>query len=191
MDTLKDSKELRTPISFYKTLPLVKVVLTFLWEFGKINIQAFFPPKYAKKYGYSNLHKRNYSNTFHYIKRKGFIKNKNSIYYLTPKGEKEAFFAYLNAESSVYINKKPKWDNRWRIVFFDIPEKKRHYRDYLRTILKAVGFKEFQKSIWIYPYPIPKFLKELLWEENIKQYTRFITTQDIEYDRDLKRLFDL
>jgi hypothetical protein len=58
-------------------------------------------------------------------------------------------------------------------------------------MLKTIGFKEFQKSIWIYPYKVPEFLKEILWEENIKHYTRMITTEDIEYDEDLKKLFHL
>jgi len=77
------------------------------------------------------------------------------------------------------------------MIFFDVPEKNRHYRDYLRTVLKVIGFKEFQKSIWVYPYPVPKFLKDLLFEERIKQYTRFITTYEIEYDKDLRKKFDL
>jgi len=38
---------------------------------------------------------------------------------------------------------------------------------------------------------IPDFLKEILWEENIKPFTRFITTEKIDYDRDLRRKFDI
>ena len=58
-------------------------------------------------------------------------------------------------------------------------------------MLKVMGFKEFQKSIWVYPYKVPEFLKEILWEENIKHYTRLITTDSIEYDKDLRNLFKL
>jgi len=58
-------------------------------------------------------------------------------------------------------------------------------------MLKGIGFKEFQKSIWIYPYKVPVFLKDVLFEEGIKQYTRLITTYSIEYDKDLRKMFDL
>lgn len=46
-----------------------------------------------------------------------------------------------------------RWDKKWRIVLFDIPESKKHIRDALRKKLKNLGFLEFQKSVFIYPYP--------------------------------------
>lgn len=175
-----------------KILPATKIILAVLWEIAEITAKSFFPPQYAKKYGYSSLYKNNYLCSLHHLQKRGMVeKDKNEIYRLTKHGEKEAFFAYLNAESKIFAQEKQKWDKKWRMIFFDIPEKKRNYRDYLRTILRTVGFKEFQKSVWIYPYPVPKFIKDLLFEENIKQYTRLITTNNIEYDKDLKKLFDL
>jgi len=83
------------------------------------------------------------------------------------------------------------WDGKFRIVIWDIPEKKRIVRDLLRRNLRKWGFAHFQKSVWIYPYRVPKFLKEILFEERIKHFTRFITTKRIEYDKDLQKLFKL
>ena len=74
---------------------------------------------------------------------------------------------------------------------FDIPEKNRRYRDFFRAVLKTIGFREFQQSVWIYPHPIPKFLNEVLWDDNMKRHVRFITTEQIEYDKDLRKLFRL
>jgi DNA-binding transcriptional regulator PaaX len=39
-----------------------------------------------------------------------------------------------------------KWDEKWRIVAFDIPEKFKTGRDALRRKLKEVGFHELQKK---------------------------------------------
>ena len=86
---------------------------------------------------------------------------------------------------------KIKWDGRWRIIFFDIPEKKKEKRNYLRSVIKVIGFKEFQKSVWVYPYKIPIFLTEILRNEKIWLHVRFITTQDIDYDLDIRELFSL
>lgn len=122
------------------------------------------------------------------------VKAGNDIFSLTKKGEKEAFFAFINAEASSYNLRKEnkrQWDGKWRIIFFDIPEKKRSHRDYLRFLLKAAGFKEFQKSTWIYPHKIPGFLTEILKDESILPYTRFVTTGAIDYDKDLKKKFSL
>jgi DNA-binding transcriptional regulator PaaX len=173
-------------------LTTAKIILAVLWEIGQITTKSFFPSKYAKMYGYSSLNSERYHNSLHNLNRNGFVRRgNNGIYRLTKDGERKAFFAYLDAKSSKYKAKKQTWDKKWRIIFFDIPEEKRHLRDYLRTILRAIGFKEFQKSIWIYPYKIPLFLKDLLFEERIKQYTRFVTTYDIEYDKDIKKMFKL
>lgn len=48
---------------------------------------------------------------------------------------------------------KPKaWDKRWRIVTFDIAEKRKGGRDALRGLLKRVGFHQLQRSMYVYPY---------------------------------------
>lgn len=42
-----------------------------------------------------------------------------------------------------------KWDGKWRIVVFDIPEQKRLVRDLFRRNLKKWGLKHLQKSVWV------------------------------------------
>lgn len=175
------------------SIPLT--ILMILKEVGAITIDAFFNPKYAKKYGYTstNFSRNNPAcrSSFTRLKSKNFIQQKGDIYYLTTEGEKEVFLHCLknNQLDRFWENKNEKWDGKWRIMLFDIPEKKRRHRDGLRMMLKAIGFKEFQKSVWIYPYQVPNFLKEILFEEEVKHYTRLITATSIEYDKDLKRLF--
>ena len=51
------------------------------------------------------------------------------------------------------IKKPKKWDHRWRLVTFDIPESQRKSRNLLSGKLKSLGFYQLQKSVWIYPYP--------------------------------------
>lgn len=51
------------------------------------------------------------------------------------------------------IKKQGRWDGKWRVVVFDIPIRHRKGREGLRWKLKDMGFYQFQKSIWAYPYP--------------------------------------
>ena len=104
-----------------------------------------------------------------------------------------ALFAFIEAELRLFDPSadKQQWDGGWRLIFFDIPEKKRLFRDYLRKVLKIIGFKEFQKSIWAYPYPVPAFLKEFIFYEEIKPYVRFISTSGFDGDKNLRELFEL
>lgn len=173
-----------------KVISAAEIILGILWEIGSGTINSFFPHKYAKTFGYSKK-TNTYHTSLHRLRKKGLISKKGGIYELTSKGKKEAFLAFINNEVSMFKLAPQAWDRNWRIIFFDIPEKKRKHRDYLRFIIRTIGFKEFQKSIWIYPYPVPSFLKDLLFEENIKQYTRLITTKEIEYDKDLRKKFSL
>lgn len=172
------------------SISIAKIILCILKEGGRITYGAFFENSHARRYGFGPRHYHNYYNSLNRLQRKGLIRKKGDIYRLTSQGEKEAFFS----KTKIYQcnqDTHEEWDGKWRIILFDIPEKKRRYRDELRAMIKAVGFKEFQKSIWVYPYKVPQFLKEILFEEGIKQYTRLITTKDIEYDKDLRKKFGL
>ncbi len=174
-------------------LSVSKSILLTLKEIGSGTIQAFFPPKYGKKFGYSRK-RSTYWTSANFLIKKGYIRKEGDIFYLTSEGEKEAFLASLKNLSYYSENaysKPARWDGKWRIIFFDIPEKKRRLRDELRSMIRTIGFKEFQKSIWVYPYKVPGFLPEILFEEHIKHYTRLITTNRIEYDRDLRKMFKL
>lgn len=161
-----------------------------MWELPTITVNSFFPHKYAIKYCYGKNKNTVYTSLSRLCKN-GLIKKNKDIFTLTSKGEKKSFMAFANAEAHSFGVKRETWDGKWRIIFFDIPEKKRKHRDYLRFIIRTIGFREFQKSIWVYPYNIPSFLEEILDEENIKKYTRFITTESIDRDDDIKKMFKL
>lgn len=46
-----------------------------------------------------------------------------------------------------------RWNEKWRMVCFDIPEKKRRARHALQSKLTAIGFYPIQRSVFVYPYP--------------------------------------
>lgn len=50
------------------------------------------------------------------------------------------------------------WDGKWRVVMFDIREKRRRIRSQLRSLLSGAGFLRLQDSVWIYPYPCDEFV---------------------------------
>jgi DNA-binding transcriptional regulator PaaX len=50
------------------------------------------------------------------------------------------------------VQKPSIWDKRWRIVTFDIAEKRKKGREALREFLKRTGFHQLQKSMYVHPY---------------------------------------
>lgn len=50
----------------------------------------------------------------------------------------------------------------WKIIIFDIPEKEKRKREWLRSALKNLGFKMLQKSVWIGKLNVPEsFINDL------------------------------
>lgn len=106
--------------------------------------------------------------------------------YLTEKGVLE--FIKFRSEK-----KQKNWDDKWRMVIFDVSEEKRNKRDFLRARLKWLGYKELQKSVWVFPYDIKEDLEELL---TISKYdgegdVRFLIVEKMEGDDDLRKEFGL
>ena len=84
------------------------------------------------------------------------------------------------------------WDGKWRIVVFDIREKRRTARARLRLLLQSAGFLRLQDSVWIYPYPCDEFIG--LVRAHLKSGTGEMlcfTADALESDRRLREHFKL
>lgn len=89
------------------------------------------------------------------------------------------------------IEKPKKWDGKWRVVTFDIPESYRKARDALRGHLKQMGFYEFQKSVFVHPFPCEDAINFLIEFYNIRRHVRQIMAHDLDNSLDLKNHFNL
>lgn len=84
-----------------------------------------------------------------------------------------------------------KWDGKWRLVVFDIPEKKRKGRDALREELKKLGFYELQKSVFVFPYECKDEVDFIVEFFNLRKYVRFGILDSIDNDLHLRKIFNL
>ncbi len=174
-----------------KVMSVPKTILAILSDVGQVTVKAFFPHPYYHAFC-SHRNRQNFHVSLYQLqKRKLITKNSNQTFRLTPIGQKQAFWANLDAKLALSQNGQKKWDGKWRMVLFDIPEKKRRLRDGLRNILRTLDFVELQKSVWVTPHKIPDIINELLWEEKIKHHTRFITIAEIDFDKDLRKKYSL
>lgn len=136
---------------------------------------------------------RTVRDAFYYLKRKGMIigeAHNHQLYIkLTPEGEKQAGKFQIN---KLEIRRPKKWDKKWRLVIFDIPENRRVKREAFRGKLKELGFYPLQKSVWVFPYPCEKEIKLLREFFNLdsKQLMVF-EAEKLEEDRFLKEIFEL
>lgn len=89
------------------------------------------------------------------------------------------------------IKKTSPWDEKWRIVFFDIPEKHRQARDTLREKLKEIGFRELQQSVFIQPYPCTEEINFLMEFFEIRNWVRLAEVDEITNEPELLIRFKL
>jgi hypothetical protein len=143
--------------------------------FGELSRMAYRKKK-EKYEQYREIWQR-----FYLLKQKGnldFVKEENgySVYRLSKKGrEKIKKFIF----DEFFIRKPERWDGKWRLVIFDIPESQNKARWALRRKLKDLGFYQCQKSAWIHPFPCLEeieFLKDVL---NIKPFVKLFLIEEM------------
>ena len=127
--------------------------------------------------GNYSLHQIN--TTLNYLNRKGYVKRDGRTWEITDKGrafyrEKggKRVFRYFQRNEV----KGKEVNNEQLLILFDIPEKERRKRDWLRAQLKLFGYKQVQKSAWIGPSNLPKDFYTYLDELHIKDRVKIFKT---------------
>lgn len=108
---------------------------------------------------------------------------------LTKKGKQYAGQLFNDPSSRLTIPKK--WDGRWRIVMFDIWEKRRTVRDRLRAVLQRLGFVKVQNSVWAFPYDCEEVITLVRTELRAGKGIAYMVADGIEGDKDLRIHFGL
>jgi Phenylacetic acid-responsive transcriptional repressor len=125
-----------------------------------------------------------------YLYRLKYVDKKGAGYdigqlMLTEKGRLKSLDCRLNDIK----NKKEKWDGKWRMVAFDIPEKYRQGRNALRDKLKSIGFRELQKSVLVAPYNCKEEIMLLVELFKLERYVRFGILEYVDNEVYLKGLY--
>lgn len=89
------------------------------------------------------------------------------------------------------LGPKKKWDKRWRVVIFDIPEKRRRVRLQLRTFMIDCGFVHLQDSVWIYPYDCEDLIALAKAEFRLGADVLYMVVEFLERDKHLRLHFNL
>lgn len=140
--------------------------------------------------------KKEFANALSTLKRQKFIKivaydeDKVKIE-LTNKGEKRLTDYSIDL---LEIKKPARWDNKWRILMFDIPTKPKIYnqaREALRAKIKELGFYQMQKSVWVYPYDCEDQLLFIAEIFGVERHVEIITADRILHGKTLERKFKL
>jgi DNA-binding transcriptional regulator PaaX len=174
-----------------------QIILLILAQTGRAEFSQLLTHGLVRSLGAVRSENSFYTALARLKRRRLITRTADRCYELTPVGEYAALKSYVRKEFTERERERgddqqpERWDGRWRMVLFDIPESRRPVRDYIRNTLKRMGFREFQRSMWIYPHKLPSFISKMLSDPTIRKYTRIITTHDIDFDDDLRKQFRL
>lgn len=111
------------------------------------------------------------------LKKRGLVvrtgPNKKTLWRITNAGRHH----FKSVNESVKSRLPPK-DGKIRLVTFDIPEKIRNQRYWLRSHLLSCDYTHFQKSVWVGTRPLPKELLSELKERKLDNYVYVVGLEE-------------
>ena len=115
-------------------------------------------------------------------------KNKSNTIVITREGKKVA----LNFKSNqMKIKPMKKWDSKWRVVLFDVPEKARYVRDGVRSALRRMKFFEYQKSVFVHPFKCRDEIEFITEFYEARPWIRFLVAESLDNEFHLLTHFGL
>lgn len=142
---------------------------------GYVRFEDFAYHHYRYHYGIPELKKSSLSQALKRLREKGlidFVSDDKLAYKLTDKGKQKAVW------ESIKISDED-WDGKWRLVIFDIPEKRRQARNLLRNSLKKWGFTPWQQSLWVTKKNCTKPLREFIKNAGIEDWVIVAESADV------------
>jgi len=195
---MKKDANAKTKEATIKTIKIVKIILDLAAGAGLVSMAALAPNAVQCIEMFWGKDKRSYSsryyvkNMIYKLKSRGLINFENkdgkTFLRLTDRGQKELLKYQLREKM---IKKPRKWDNKWRVIIFDIEEQARNLRDGLRMELANLGFVRLQNSVWVHPYECEDVIAMIKTYFGIGKDVLYMTVEKMENDKWLKEEFGL
>lgn len=171
---------------------LQKLILETVADVGMLSVALMAPNviKSMRKLGFIPKRRQNeyVASSASKLARRGLLFYDGKRYCMTPKGEgilRQWQFTNFRLE------RPKKWDKKWRVIIFDIPEKKRRIRDQVRSLFKSAGFYLLQDSVWVYPYDCEDVLTLLKSNLGVGKNILYLIVDELENDKHLRQSFNL
>ncbi|KKR44164.1 MAG: Transcriptional regulator, PaaX family [Candidatus Moranbacteria bacterium GW2011_GWC1_45_18] len=165
-------------------------ICTTLFELGEIYLEIFFNPKYAftrpsrRLFDLDQNWQPSRNSLQVEVKRlidQGIVGKKNSKLGLTKEGR--SIISGLVAKRKI-LDKK--WDGKYRLVIFDIPEIKKASRRWLREELYLLQYIQLQKSVFIGKYPLSQNIIRDIKKSRLSDFVNYLLVDKIYDERKLK-----
>ncbi|OHA05375.1 MAG: hypothetical protein A2934_01220 [Candidatus Sungbacteria bacterium RIFCSPLOWO2_01_FULL_47_10] len=138
--------------------------------------------------------KGSFQKSIAYLKRHGHIavqKNESSGQYNITLTRAGRGFVLQEAFQKMKLPTERPWDGKWRLVAFDIPDKKKVMRNAFSKKLKHIGCCQLQKSLFAFPHPCNEEITFISHIYGVSAYIKYIETSLLDSDSELRKEFGL
>src|SRR3989344_4819282 len=170
-----------------------KIILAVIFTAGVLSLAVIAPNvigaigRLEKTFKRKKNLKYSINNSFTRLREKGLVEiveiHGKKVARITKKGEGKLDFL---DKHNFKIKRPKRWDGRWRVVIFDIKEKRRKTRDLLRKTLWQIGFVKLQHSVWVYPYDCEDLISLLKADFKIGKDILYMIIEKLENDWHLR-----
>jgi len=153
---------------------LKEQILLTLEEGAFFLLNPYISLKFSTHYSQNSIY-----TTVHRMEKRGLIRKferegKKHLK-LTTRGK-----AVLEKHRANSKKQRPPWDQKWRLVIFDVPESKAELRKCLRRYLITMGFGKAQRSVWISPYDFRKEIRMYLRKLKLSDFVYQLLVENFE-----------
>lgn len=159
-----------------------------LFELGMITVNTFLSPKYNfdesagmflidwQKSDSTEFKRETIRQGIKRLQKQGIVKIENNKTFLSNLGRKLLEKIKIRNKT---LNKK--WDGKYRLVIFDIPEKKSITRNWLREELYLMNYSQLQKSVFVGKYLLTEDIIKDIKLRKIEKFVNYLLVDKI-YD---------
>ena len=166
---------------------LVDGVVTAIQPFDR---HQLYKKSFGDYEGWFNFDKKRFSDNIGRLEREGIIKiymeNNQGTIELSSKGKDRVSLILAKEYEYQYPEK---WDGKWRIVIFDIPDKKKKNREIFREKLKEIGCFQLQESVFVFPFDFKEIVDYFKSVFMIRPCVQYIIANNIETEVNLLNIF--
>ncbi|MFZ2832052.1 MAG: hypothetical protein WAZ40_02775 [Minisyncoccia bacterium] len=115
-------------------------------------------------------------------------RNGHEVVEITKEGKKKVLDYDFD---EIRLNARQKWDGKWRMVMFDIPETRKSARDTVSSKVKEIGMYPIQKSVFVFPHPCKDEIDFVGEMTGVRKNIIYIEATHIDGDEKAKKHFGI
>ncbi len=174
---------------------MVHVVLSTLLAVGLITV-ALAAPNAVRLFGYfkpkNTRERERIKRAVVRMEKQGFIRKQgqhmDGYFVLTAEGKAKALRHNIE---KMKIARQKKWDGKWRLIMFDIPEEKKKARQAINYALKKIGCIQYQKSVFITPFPCKQEIDIVGEAFDVRHHICIVVAESIEQEAVFAKKFEV